>query len=83
MFENEKKMLDASKKLYENGVSRKRITPKIVIVESDEDFTIASSVLEDYDVELILEKPISRKVETEEVFDKATGFRDIFGIFRK
>lgn len=82
MFKNVNEMLDASKRLDANGVSHNGITPNFVIVESEEDFIMASSVLEDYDVEIVLKKPISRKEETEEVFEKATGFKDLFGILR-
>ena len=81
MFKNVNEMLDASKKLYENGVSHNGITPNTVKV-SEEDFEVASSVLEDYDVEIVPVMGTTRKEKTEEVFDKAIGFRDIFSVLR-
>lgn len=82
MFRNVGEMLDASKKLDESGITHNGITPNFVIVESEEDFAKASSILEDYDVEIILKIPTSRKEKTEAIFNKAIGFRDIFSILR-
>lgn len=80
MFDNIEQMLEASRALYEKGVNHKDMTPTKVTFSNEKNMTLASAILADYDVELILVEESTKTEETKKVFEKPTGFRDLFGI---
>ena len=82
-FKSLKEMLGASQALYEKGVNCVDCTPDYVSVRTEDEFEIASSVLAEYDVELVL-KPLAppRRSKMEDEVEKSISFKDILNIFK-
>lgn len=84
MFKDVSEMTEVSRLLSEKGIHYYGMTPTKVTFERMDDFEIASAILADYDVEVVLNEDASETgvSESREVMEPTIGIRDILSMLK-